>query len=141
MLKRLLSLAMLGIVLTAAPAVAQQSSDLPSTKGQHVVDRLLLEVEAPNGTAYFYAVLHTEGDQSFLDVYKGLPFQRIHRWALDLQGDKVKVGPDAVLMALPGEDDTISFWWREFVGYREGAVSMALTYHRKTGKFTTAWSD
>lgn len=137
MMKRLLLAALL---LLPLPVLAQDSADLPSTGGLQVVDRNLLEVEGPSTTAYFYAVLSTEGDQSYLDVYKGIPFKRLHRWAIDLNGDKVKVGPQAVLVSSV-DDDTINWYWREFVGYREGAVSMALTYHRKTGKFSTAWAD
>lgn len=137
MMKRLLLAA---LFLLPVPALAQDSADLPSTQGLQVVDRDLVEVEGPTTMAYFYAVLSTEGDQSYLDVYKGIPFKRIHRWAIDLAGDKVKVGPDAVLVTSV-DDDTINWYWREFVGYREGAVSLALTYHRKTGRFTTAWAD
>lgn len=136
-MKRLLLAA---LFLLPVPALAQDSADLPSTQGMQVVDRDLVEVEGPTTFAYFYAVLSTEGDQSYLDIYKGIPFKRVHRWAIDLNGDKVKVGPDAVLVSSV-DDDTISWFWREFVGYREGAVSMALTYHRKTGKFSTAWAD
>ena len=138
---RLLStLAILAALLLGSPAFAQQSADLPAPPPGQVVDRLLLDLETPSGTAWLYAVLSTEGDQSYLDVYKGLPFKRIHRWAIDLEGDKVKVGPQAVLME-SHDGQRVTFYWREFVGYREGAVSMALIYHRATGRFETVWSD
>lgn len=89
---------------------------------------------------YFYAVLYDVGEQSHLDVYKGLPWRKIHSWPVTFQGEPVKVTPTAVLK-MEADDQQITFWWQEYVGYREAVVHQAVIYHRDTGKFSTSWSD
>ena len=92
--------------------------------------------------AYFYGVLSNSADQTYLDVYKGLPWKRVYRWPVTFEGDKVKVRDRAVLHISNDEEGmTLYFYWNDFVGYAEAAVRQSLVYDRNTGKFTTSWSD
>lgn len=131
---------LVGALLVLSPAArAQSAQEYPEDpSGAVVVDRDNLNLDEH----VFYAVLYTEGKQSYLDVYKGLPWQRIHHWPIEFQGEKVVVGARSVLHIDKREDeDVLDFYWSSFAGYQEGAVHQSLSYDRKTGAWKTNWSD
>ena len=114
----------------------------PDDPALKVLDRDLVSVYDDEQERYFYAVLSNSEDQSYLDVYEGLPWKRIHRWPVSFEGEKVKVRDRAVLKISNDEEGmTLYIYWNDFAGYAEGAVRQSLVYDRKTGKFTTSWSD
>ena len=114
----------------------------PDDPALRVVDRDMVTTYNNDQEAYFYAVLSSNDDQTYLDVYKGLPWKRIYRWPITFEGDKVKVRDRTVLHISNDEEGmTLYFYWNEFAGYAEAAVRQSLVYDRNTGKFTTSWSD
>lgn len=107
-----------------------------------VVDRDYKAVYRQNKEQHYYAVLYNGADQSYLDVYVGLPWKRLHRWAVDFEGEKVKVRPRAALkISYDEEGDKLHIYWNDYAGYAEAAVHLVLIYDPKSGKFTTQWSD
>ena len=130
------------ILLLTLPCQAWElfPEDDPALK---VVDRAYQAVYSEKGgEAHFYAVLYNGEKQSFVDIYKGIPWKRIHRWSVDFQGEKVKVRPRAALEISNDEEaNQLHFFWNDYAGYAEAAVRLALTYDRGTGKFRTNWSD
>ena len=107
-----------------------------------VLDRDLVTIYNNDSEVHFYAVLSNSNDQTYLDVYKGLPWKRVYRWPVTFEGIKVKVRDRAVVhISNDEEGETLYFYWNDFVGYAEAAVRQSLVYDRKTGKFTTSWSD
>ena len=114
----------------------------PDDPALTVLDRDLVAIYDGDNEAYFYGVLSNSADQTYLDVYKGLPWKRVYRWPVTFEGDKVKIRERAVLHISNDEEGmTLYFYWNDFVGYAEAAVRQSLVYDRKTGKFTTSWSD
>jgi hypothetical protein len=107
-----------------------------------VLDRDLVTISGDTDETYFYAVLSNGKDQTYLDVYQGVPWKRIHRWPVSFEGEKVKV-KDASVLHIANDEETMTliFYWNEFVGYAEAAVRQSLVYDLKSGKFTTSWSD
>lgn len=139
---RVLLLALL--LFWSVPAYAQQTwSEFPPDDPKlTVVDRAFKSLYTGDGEAHFYAVLSSDTKQSYLDVYKGLPWRRIHRWSLEFQGTLVKVRDRTVLQISHDEESQrLDFYWDEWAGYAEAAVHQVLIYDRKTGKFSTNWSD
>lgn len=130
---------LIGALLCLSPAArAQTAEDYPDDPtGAVVVDRDSLEMDGRS----FYAVLYTQGQQSYLDVYQGLPWQRVHRWPIEFQNEKVVVPSRSTLHIDKGDDDVVSFFWNSYAGYREGNVHMALLHDLKSGTWKTSWSD
>lgn len=133
---------LLALLLLLQPATAEWAEFPADKSGLTVVDRDAETVYSNSGEAQFYAVLYNGNDQSFLYVYKGLPWKQIHRWPVTFQGEKVKVRDRAVLkLSHDEEDQKFHIFWRDYAGYAEAAVHQVLIYDRKTGKFSTKWSD
>lgn len=128
----LLALVLCMTFCSAAPPAEDYPAD---PAGAVVVDRDNLED--------FYALLYTRENQSFLDVYRGTPWKRIHHWPIVFQDEKVVVPARSVLhIVREGEgENQLVFFWSSYGGYREGAVHLSLSYDLKTGKWTTNWSD
>lgn len=122
---------------TAEPRSAPFPSD---PEGVTVVDRDALTVHHQESNTTFYATLSQGGGVSYLDVYKGLPWRRIYHWPIEFEGNPVHLNPSTVLHI---EDDSGSllFHWDDFVGYREGAVKIQVTYDRAKGTFRSSWVD
>lgn len=138
-MKKLL-LALFCLLLTLnANAWEELPKDDPALQ---VLDRDLVTVYKDEKEVYFYGVLSNTNDQTYLDVYQGLPWKRVYRWPVTFEGNKVKVRDRAVLhISNDEEGETLYFYWNDFVGYAEAAVRQSLVYDRRTGKFTTTWSD
>lgn len=131
----------LTLLLLTSAVPAQQSDNFPADPaGAQVVDRAHETLYSDSGTAHFYALMTTRGDQSTLAIYKGLPWRKVHTWPLEFQGSRVRV-PDNAVLHIEGSDQQVVFYWEDFAGYREGAVRLSLTYDRATGTFNTNWSD
>lgn len=128
-------------LLLSLPANAWEEFP-PDDPALKVLDRDSVTVYNGDQELYFYAVLANSDDQTYLDVYKGLPWKRVYRWPVTFEGEKVKVRDRTVLHISNDEEGmTLYFYWNDFVGYAEGAVRQSLVYDRQTGKFTTSWSD
>ena len=114
----------------------------PDDPALKVLDRDLVSTYDDDKEIYFYGVLSNSEDQTYLDVYKGLPWERVYRWPVSFEGEKVKLR-DRVVLKISNDEEgmTLYFYWNDFVGYAEAAVRQSLVYDRKTGKFTTSWSD
>ncbi len=137
---RYLSLVLV-VVLSLSSFAQEGWAPFPSDPPQvQLVDRASHVVWHGDTSVTFYAVLYKQGGKSYLDVYKGLPWARIHSWDIEFEGQSVDV-PDNSVLEIGEYEDQIFFHWDEFVGYREAAVNLSLTYHRNTGKFSTSWSD
>jgi hypothetical protein len=137
-------LAFLFLLLLTVPTLAQNSwAEFPPDESDlKVIDRAYETVYTDDNEAHFYAVLSQGREQTYLDIYKGLPWKRIHRWPISFQDEPVQLRNRAVLHITPDEEgNTIIFHWDEFAGYAEAAVRLSVTYDRSTGKFTTSWSD
>ena len=138
MKKTLASLA----ILLGLFGTAQCWEEFPQdTPGMRVVDRDYLQTSRDGKEAYYYAVLYNGEDQTFLDIYGGLPWKRLYHWPVTFEGDKVLVRPRAALSITEEDDGKIDFYWNDYAGYSEGAVHLALIYDPKTGTFTPQWSD
>lgn len=106
-----------------------------------VVDRAYQAVYQ-DGETHFYAVLYNGKDQSYLDVYQGIPWKRIHRWAVTFEDEKVLVRPRAALEIDHNEEKKeLVLFWNDYAGYAEAAVHQALVYDLTKKTFRTVWSD
>lgn len=129
-------------ILLGLFGTAQCGEEFPQdAPGLKVVDRDYLETSQDGKEAYYYAVLYNGEEQTFLDIYGGLPWKRLYRWPVTFQGDKVLVSSRAALSITQEDDGKIDFYWNEYAGYSEGAVHLALSFDPKTGAFTPQWSD
>lgn len=128
-------------LLLLTPALAWEEYP-PDTPGLQLVDRAYKGVYSSDKETHYYAVLYNGKDQTYLEVYQGTPWKKIHRWAVTFEGEKVKVRSRATLEIWHDEEgQKLSFYWNDFVGYAEAAVHQSLNYDLKTGKFSTSWSD
>ena len=110
--------------------------------GLRVVDRAYKPIYIEGRETHYYAVLSNGGRQSFLDIYKGLPWKKIHRWQVTFEGERVKVRPRAALeISHDEEQNKLFFYWNDYAGYAEGAVHQVLIQDLESGEFTTEWSD
>lgn len=133
MKRSLLLLLLLGLV---AGARAQSAQDYPADpSGATVVDRAVLTTDSEAPVTY-YAVLCTQGDQSFLDVYQGTPWQRLHHWPIEFQGEKVVVPARSVLQIAQDQPGQLTFFWSSYAGYSEGAVHLSITYDQDKKTWT-----
>lgn len=122
-------------------ARAQSAQDYPADpSGATVVDRAVLTTGSESEVT-FYAVLCTQRDQSFLDVYQGIPWKRVHHWPIEFQGDKVVVPARSVLQIAEDQPGQLTFYWTSYAGYSEGAVHLSVTFDRSKGTWTPNWSD
>ena len=129
-------------ILLALPVAAiEPATPFPSDpEGVTVIDRNSLSVSHKGQNTTFYAVLQRTEGLCYLDVYKGLPWTRIHHWPIVFEGQPVDLAPVTVLHIID-DSDSLVFHWDDFAGYREGAVKINVTYERATGTFKSSWVD
>lgn len=131
------------MALTASCLAQQTWAEFPEDDPKlTVVDRAYKSFWANDKEVHYYAVLSNDSTQSYFDVYKGLPWKRVHRWPVSFEGEKVKVTRRAAVQIADYDDrNVIHFYWNDYAGYSEGAVHLGLSCDRATGKFKTHWSD
>lgn len=144
-----IKICLLLLALLSLPVLAQSTFELfPADDAQlKVLDRDFQSLYIQSGQSdgrelNLYVVLSNSSEQSFLDVYQGIPWKKLYRWPVTFEGEKVKVDDRAAVhIDYDEETQKVTFYWETYGGYAEAAVHLRLIYDPISGKFSTDWSD